>query len=129
MENQLVIFALDIATLESQTQKHIQDQRDNQARDCGIKHRFDVLDDVHPGYVGSHDCGVGERGELIAKNRAYYDSARGIGAGMPSPSATPINATPMVPIVPQEVPVIRDIKQHKMQLATKNMGAGRSFRP
>ena len=48
---------------------------------------------------------------------------------MPSPSATPIRATPMVPIVPQEVPVIRDIRQQRIQAAMRKMGAGSNFSP
>ncbi len=48
---------------------------------------------------------------------------------MPRPKPMPIKATPMVPMVPQEVPVAREVMEQISTTATKKMAGWRIFRP
>ena len=41
----------------------------------------------------------------------------------------PIRATPMVPMVPQEVPVAREVMEQMMTVAMKKMAGFKIFRP
>ena len=53
---------------------------------------------------------VSERGESLSPTRAPEMMApAAIGAGIPSPWAMPIKAMPIVPAVPQEVPVTKEV--------------------
>ena len=52
-----------------------------------------------------------------------------MGAGIPSPPATPIKATPMVPAVPQDVPVASDVIEHMIKDATRNICGEIIFSP
>ncbi len=40
-------------------------------------------------------------------------------SGIPKPIAMPMNATPKVPIVPQEVPVAREVSEHTKQAVNR----------
>ena len=48
---------------------------------------------------------------------------------MPRPKPMPIRATPMVPMVPQEVPVAREVMEQISRVAMKKMVGCISCRP
>ena len=52
-----------------------------------------------------------------------------IGAGIPSPDATPISATPTVPAVVHEEPVARDTTEQRITVATRKILGDSTFRP
>ena len=48
---------------------------------------------------------------------------------MPRPKPMPIKATPIVPIVPQEVPVAREVMEQMRTDAMKKIAGLRTFKP
>ena len=48
---------------------------------------------------------------------------------MPRPKPMPIRATPIVPIVPQEVPVASEVMEQIRTQAMKKIAGFRTFRP
>ena len=65
---------------------------------------------------------VSERGDILSpKYEPEIIAPAAIGAGIPSPVATPISATPIVPAVPHEVPVAREVIEHIITAATRNI--------
>ena len=48
---------------------------------------------------------------------------------MPRPKPMPIKATPIVPIVPQDVPVAREVMEQMRTHAMKKIAGLRTFRP
>ena len=73
---------------------------------------------------------VSDSGDILSPKYAPEIMApAAAGAGIPRPTAIPIKASPMVPMVPQEVPVARDVIEHINTAATKKIPGDKSFSP
>ena len=65
---------------------------------------------------------VSDRGDILSPKYAPDRTAPAtIGRGKPSPPPIPIKAIPMVPVVPQEVPVASEVMEHMISAAGKNI--------
>lgn len=73
---------------------------------------------------------VSERGDslspITAPERMQPQTS---GMGIPRPVATPISATPMVPAVPQLVPVAREVITQMISVTGRNTAGWISFKP
>ena len=82
-----------------------------------------------PDTVGARTV-VSEMGESLSPKRAPTMTApAAMGAGTPSPAASPIRATPTVLMVPQEVPVMMDMIAHSTHPVTRKKRGEMSLRP
>ncbi len=73
---------------------------------------------------------VSESGDILSPKYAPETMAPAAMAnGTPSPSATPIKATPTVPAVVQELPVTKDTTAHPAQAAARNHAGDNSLTP
>jgi len=69
-------------------------------------------------------------GEILSPKNAPETTAPAvIATGIPSPSPTPIAATPIVPIVVQELQVINDITLQNRKMSGRNQRAERTLNP
>ena len=68
-----------MSSLEFHTQYRIENQWNNQARNGRIQHGFDMVDNIHPWDIGSHDCRIRKRREFVAEDGAHHDGAGSIG--------------------------------------------------
>ena len=73
---------------------------------------------------------VSDRGDILSPKYAPDRMAPAVIPGfMPRPKPMPIRATPMVPMVPQEEPVAREVMEQIRTQAMKKMAGCMIFRP
>ena len=73
---------------------------------------------------------VSESGDILSPKYAPHMTAPAVGpTGMPSPAPMPMRASPMVPIVPQEVPVASAVIEHIRTAATRKILGDSSLSP
>ena len=73
---------------------------------------------------------VSDRGDSLSPKYAPERIAPAVGpTGTPRPAAIPISARPMVPIVPHDVPVARDVTEQIRTVATKKIDGDNSLSP
>ena len=73
---------------------------------------------------------VSDSGESLSPKYAPDMTAPAVGpTGIPSPAPIPISASPMVPIVPQDVPVASDVIEQISTAATRNTLGESSLSP
>ena len=67
---------------------------------------------------------VSDSGDILSPKKAPEITAPAvIGAGIPSPAAIPISAIPMVPAVPQDVPVASEVIEEIIRAVGKKIAA------
>ncbi len=73
---------------------------------------------------------VSESGDILSPKYAPEMIApAAIGDGIPRPIAIPMSARPIVPIVPQDVPVASEVIEQISTAATRNTDGESSFSP
>ena len=73
---------------------------------------------------------VSETGDILSPKYAPDTMAPAVSpVGKPRASPTPSRARPAVPMVPKEVPVMREKTAQMSTVLTRNMEGERSFRP
>lgn len=73
---------------------------------------------------------VSESGDILSPKYAPDSTAPATnGSGKPRPAPTPISATPMVPVVPQLVPVASAVIAQIMSVAGKKIEGERKVSP
>ena len=73
---------------------------------------------------------VSDRGDILSPKKLPDTTAPAVQyKGTPMASPMPIMAKPTVPTVPQEVPVAKDTKQAKIQVAGKKMPGVNTLKP
>ena len=74
--------------------------------------------------------GESDRGEILSPKKApVHTVPAAAGSGTPKPCATPMQATPTVASVPQEVPAMVDISVQRMHTTGKNRPGVKTFIP
>ena len=74
--------------------------------------------------------GESDRGETLSpKNAPVHTAPAAAGRGTPRPCATPMQATPTVASVPQEVPAMVDIRVQRMHTTGRNSPGVSTFMP
>ena len=73
---------------------------------------------------------VSERGDILSPKYAPESTAPATtGKGKLRPCPIPISATPIVPAVPQEVPVAMEVMEQMMSVAGRKMAGLNIFNP
>ena len=73
---------------------------------------------------------MSESGETLSPKYAPANIAPAVGpTGIPSPCPIPMRANPIVPIVPQEVPVATEVTEQIRTVATRKNFGDNSFNP
>ncbi len=73
---------------------------------------------------------VSDKGDILSPKYAPDRTAPAtIGNGNPRPAPTPIRATPIVPVVPQLVPVASDVSAQMIRVAGRKIEGDRMVNP